>query len=452
MRRGDPVLKVEHPYDDLGISLVTCYQHDGTLTTNPKAGDNITMNTQHYLLKWEAGPNMMGTYKWAHSVLGNDGKIYGIPDRAQDILIVDPATGTATRDTMGANIPETIGDLWLGGVKANNGKIYCIPFDATSILIIDPSAGTATTSTMGASLTGSAKWYGGVLGDDGKIYGIPYDATDILIIDPSAGTATRSTMGATLTGSAKWAGGAKGYAGRIYAAPNNATDVLIIDVSGGTASRNNLGLDLSGNYKYIGAVRAPSTGDIFCIPNNSTKVLIIVNGPNIGTFMSGSALTGNDKWANGAVGSDGKIYAFPSSAEDILIINPAGTPSATRSNMGCTDLVEVYKWFSGCPGSDGKIYGIPEDVDDFLIINPAAGTATRDKLNFGSCDDPLNPQQKRLMIVQTSPTTIKSDTIPATAYTGLGIYDKDEAPNGPSGYITLAGCFVNRGRQKMKLL
>jgi len=453
IRRGDPVVNVEHPYDDLGISLVTCYQHDGTLTTNPKAGDNITMNTQHYLLKWEAGPNMMGTYKWAHSVLGNDGKIYGIPDRAQDILIVDPATGTAIRDTMGVNIQETTtNNRWLGGVLGNDGKIYGIPYDATSILIIDPEKGTATTSTMGASLTGAAKWYGGVLGNDGKIYGIPYDATDILIIDPAAGTATRSAMGATLTGSAKWAGGAKGYAGRIYAAPNNATDVLIIDPGAGTASRSNLSLDLSGNYKYIGAVRAPSTGDIYCIPNNATKVLIIVNGPNIGTFMSGSALTGNDKWANGAVGSDGKIYAFPSSAEDILIINPAGTPSATRSNMGCTNLVEVYKWFSGCPGSDGKIYGIPEDVDDFLLINPTGGTATRDKLNFGSCDDPLNPQQKRLMIVQTSPTTIKSDKIPATAYTGLGIYDKDEAPNDPSGYITLAGCFVNRGRQKMKLL
>ena len=40
------------------------------------------------------------------------------------------------------------------------------------------------------------------------------------------------------------------------------------------------------------------------------------------------------------------------------------------------------------------------------------------------------------MIVQTSPTTIKSDKIPATAYTGLGVYDKDDPSTGPSGYIT----------------
>ena len=451
IRRGDPVVKVQHPYDDLGMSLVTCYQHDGTITTNPKAGDNITMNTQHYLLRWEAGPNLMGTYKWAHSVLGNDGKIYGIPDRAQDILIVDPSTGTAQRDTMGATIPKTTGDLWLGGVKANNGKIYCIPFDATSILIIDPATSSATTSTMGATLTGSGKWHGGVLGDDGKIYGIPYDATDILIIDPAAGTATRSAMGATLTGSGKWAGGALANTGKIYAAPNMATDILIINPTGGTATRDNMGLTLSGSNKYIGAVKDPVRNSIYCIPNNALKILLIVPGEETALFMNGPDLVGNDKWCNAAVGSDNKIYGIPSSANDMLIISPIPV-TFTRSNMGCTDLVEVYKWFSGCPGSDGNIYGIPEDVDDFLIINPAAGTATRDKLNFHSCDDPLTPQQKRLMIVQTSPTTIKSDKIPATAYTGLGVYDKDDPSTGPSGYITLAGCFVNRGRQKMKII
>ena len=192
-------------------------------------------------------PNMMGTYKWAHSVLGNDGKFMESLTGA-DILIVDPATGTATRDTMGANIPETIGDLWLGGVKANNGKIYCI-LRCYQYPDNNPSAGTATTSTMGASLTGSAKWYGGVLGDDGKIYGIPYDATDILIIDPSAGTATRSTMVPPSPGLRS------GPEGKVTLAesmqPQQCHRCANYRCQRGTASRNNLGLDLSGNYKYI---------------------------------------------------------------------------------------------------------------------------------------------------------------------------------------------------------
>jgi hypothetical protein len=66
-----------------------------------------------------------------------------------------------------------------------DGKIYGIPYNATDILIIDPIAGTATLSAMGATLSGSDKWVGGVLGPDGKIYCIPYNATDILIMGGS---------------------------------------------------------------------------------------------------------------------------------------------------------------------------------------------------------------------------------------------------------------------------
>ena len=69
----------------------------------------------------------------------------------------------------------------MGGVLGPDGKIYGIPVNATDILVIDPVAGTATRTAMGATLTGSAKWYGGVLGPDGKIYGITNNATDILV-------------------------------------------------------------------------------------------------------------------------------------------------------------------------------------------------------------------------------------------------------------------------------
>jgi hypothetical protein len=70
-----------------------------------------------------------------------------------------------------------------------DGKIYGIPSNATDILIIDPVAGTATRDAMGATLTDTAKWAGGVLGPDGKIYGIPLNATDILrVTAPGTGT------------------------------------------------------------------------------------------------------------------------------------------------------------------------------------------------------------------------------------------------------------------------
>ena len=104
--------------------------------------------------------------------------IRGLQSQGYDMdLIIE---GLATRSAMGADLSG--GYKWFGGVLGNDGKIYGIPFNSTDILIIDPSTGTATRSAMGASLSGSYKWRGGVLGNDGKIYGIPYDSADILII------------------------------------------------------------------------------------------------------------------------------------------------------------------------------------------------------------------------------------------------------------------------------
>ena len=173
------------------------------------------------------GATLSDSSKWVGGVLGPDGKIYGIPFYATDILIIDPIAGTASRSAMGATLSGS--NKWAGGVLGPDGKIYGIPLSATDILIIDPIAGTASRSAMGATLSGSNKWYGGVLGPDGKIYGIPHYATDILIIDPIAGTASRSAMGATLSdSSSKWFGGVLGPDGKIYGIPRDATDILIM--------------------------------------------------------------------------------------------------------------------------------------------------------------------------------------------------------------------------------
>lgn len=447
MRRGDPVVEIKHPNTPLGISLGTCYTHDSTTTVNPGQNQDITMESQHYCLKWDAGDNIMGDYKWYGAVKASNGKIYCIPDNAEEILIIDPTTGTATKDNMGASLSGST--KWLGGVLADNGKIYCVPANATDILIIDPATNTATRSNMGATLTGSEKWIGGVLGNDGKIYCIPYNATDILIIDPSAGTATRSAMGATLTGSEKWGGGAKLVNGLIYGIPSCANDILKIDPTAGTATRSAMGLTLSGNYKWSGGILSPQ-GDIYGIPNNATEILIINPGnPNATKGNLGADLSGNEKWDQAVLGNDGFIYGIPWVGTNILRINPA-TVSATRLTMGAT-LSGNEKWAGGALGNDNRIYAAPASASDILKINPTGAVATRETFNFGTCDNPQPGQDLRTLIVQTTPTTIKSNKIPATTETGIGVYDKDETPTSPSGYITLAGWFVNRGRQKIKL-
>mgnify|MGYP000376963194 CR=1 FL=1 len=129
------------------------------------------------------GASLADSGKFFGGVVGADGKIYGIPSVATDVLIIDPVAGTASRNTFGLSL--TGSSKWTGGVLAPNGKIYCMPYGAVNILIIDTIAGTASRSTMGASFLDSNKFSGGVLGPDGKIYGIPNNSTDILIIDPA---------------------------------------------------------------------------------------------------------------------------------------------------------------------------------------------------------------------------------------------------------------------------
>jgi hypothetical protein len=79
--------------------------------------------------------------KWAGGVLGPNGKIYGIPRDYSGVLLIDPAADTA--DPNGVALPPgppvNPGDSnkWTGGVLAPNGKIYGIPNAASSVLILD---------------------------------------------------------------------------------------------------------------------------------------------------------------------------------------------------------------------------------------------------------------------------------------------------------------------------
>ena len=310
----------------------------------------------------DMGVSLIGNTKWRGGVLGNNGKIYGIPYSSVDILIIDPSAGSAIRTTMGTCWTNTFN----GGVLGNDGKIYGIPYGSTDILIINTSINSATCTTMGADLSGSGKWSGGVLGNDGKIYGIPTNATDILIIDPSTGSATRTTMGASLGGSGKWSEGVLGNDGKIYGIPTNATDILIIDPSTGSATRTTMGASLTGTYKWMGGILG-NNGKIYGIPHNATDILIIDPSTGSATRTTmGASLSGSNKWIGGVLGNDGKIYGIPHSSTDILIIDP-NSGTATRSNMG-TSLTGAGKWREGVLGNDGKIYGIPYLAEDILII------------------------------------------------------------------------------------
>ena len=311
------------------------------------------------------GTSIFGTEtKWWGGVRGPDNKIYGIPFNAEDILIIDPVTNTATRSTMGADISGS--NKWASGCLGPDGKIYCVPYNASDVLIIDPKTGTAVRTNFGLDLSDSDKWAGAVLGANNKIYSIPRNSTNILIIDPATGTATRSTMGAHLNGESKWSGGILANNGRIYGVPRDAQDILIIDPGSGTASRSDMGAALTNSHKYADGILA-ANGKIYAIPYTDSPAILIIDPVTNTASLSrmGADLSGSG-WSEALLGPEGKIYAVPYSSADILVIDTAAG-TAFRTSIDGVGPTSTGKWVTA-DIINNKIYGIPYGSEDIILL------------------------------------------------------------------------------------
>jgi hypothetical protein len=222
--------------------------------------------------------------KWTDGVLGNDGKIYCIPSMATDILIIDtnPSVATATRSTLGATFAPPGsggGDMqWIDGVKANDGRIFCVPYSASSVLIIDPATNSASLNNFELTFGGSnaQNWSRGALGIDGKIYCAPRNASSILVIDPATNTAELKTYGLDLSEPDKYSSAYTLSDGKIYMPPSLETTMLVIDVVRQIAFRMPLpGIaQLTRSNYFIGGV-VGTDGKLRCPPRSTNKFIVI---------------------------------------------------------------------------------------------------------------------------------------------------------------------------------
>jgi len=144
-------------------------------TTNPDSNSKgCTEIDIHHLL--ESKSDMM----WDGGVLGTDGYIYCIPDRANQILKYHPVKKKPT--LVGENLEDSL-RKFSGGVMGKDGCIYCIPRETKKVLkycIYDN-----TSTFLGKSYDGRFKWSGGVLDEKGDIIGIPFRISRVLRVNPS---------------------------------------------------------------------------------------------------------------------------------------------------------------------------------------------------------------------------------------------------------------------------
>lgn len=295
---------------------------------------------------------------------------------------------TATRigDFSSAILPWATGSnalKWVGGVMAGNGKIYGIPNGATQVLEIDPENGRYC--LFGDLATMTFKWSGGCLYDDGCIYGFLRSSNKLLKIDPRTQTATEIDLGYK----SPWVGYDRYYTGALvgdwmYLAPRAASNIMAINldtlaveyigesiIAATSITYTNLAAEsVTTHYKYVGAVRHYN-GKVYFLPECG-KVMVFdpalkaSAGDDYGISFIGADLV--PYCFNAVIADDGIMYGMSGTGsivgnQGVLKIDPADDSVTMLTDTTITGVYGVKR------GPNGIIYGIPGDTANIYALD-----------------------------------------------------------------------------------
>ena len=340
-------------------------------------------------------PDQPGLMPGAHKHLGGaydetDGCIYGVPANSKSILCIYPSTDNPDKCEYKMTtipLPERIVNRemkWLRGIIAH-GYLWAIPAWADSVLCVDLDAfwgrrDLAEGQTDVVQLIPLPvdhpkmmrwQWHGaGINKEQTAIYCIPSNARKVLKVDVATKTTSFIDIDYdeakypefTLDCTNKWYGGIIGDDNAIYGIPYNAAGVLRIDSK--TDSAKIIGPNYGcGRYYWHGGIK--SNGKIFAHPSHAETVLVIDTTKDVDEGII-SELTihraeydkdtrTNYKWLGGSIGADGNIYCPACDSSAILKINPKTSHCETLGFAG----TDKNKWQGGILGRDNCIYCIP---------------------------------------------------------------------------------------------
>jgi hypothetical protein len=304
---------------------------------------------------------MPGTHKHLGGAYDpTDGCIYGVPANSRAVLCLYPdAKGHYQMKTI--PLPSSIAGCnykWLRGIFAH-GYLWAIPAWADSVLCVDVDAfwGRRSESPEGivqliplpeehCKIASNMQWQwhgAGINHEKTAIYCIPSNAKHVLKVDlttkttsviPVAGFDPAQYPNYSIDMTNKWYGGIVGKNNCVYGVPYRSCAVLKID----------------------------------CSADAATLV-----GPDYGTTKY--------NW-HGGIQVNGKIYAHPSHADTVLVIdtNPGAAQICfelpiERAEYD-TDTRKTYKWLGGSVGLDGNIYCPACDTSSVLKIDVTTDKCT----------------------------------------------------------------------------
>ncbi|CAJ1946410.1 unnamed protein product [Cylindrotheca closterium] len=270
-----------------------------------------------------------------------------------------------------------------GTICPLDGCIYAIPQRASQVLKLDPK--TEKVSFHGPKFPGHCKWYGGILGkQDGAIYGIPHNASGVLRISPEKVT-VHGDFGANKHW---WHGGAAASNGVIVSVPANADTALCITPGEepiltlvGDASIVQAGRHRDDKkYKYLGAM-CGTNGKVYVFPCASEYVLQVdtekMEAKNVGPNLrdSGMEMVFQNKWQNGLTCvQDQCVYGMPLSGHTLLRVDCSKKdedPDVTVWTLPSPRRECKDKFEGGIMTDDGVMYTVPNNHKGVLRIQPA---------------------------------------------------------------------------------
>ncbi|KAG7373265.1 hypothetical protein IV203_033989 [Nitzschia inconspicua] len=336
-------------------------------------------------------PDRPGFIPGSHKHLGgaydpSDGTIYGIPANSPAILVIRPDEHGEYR-LQSIPLPKRVANgsmKWLRGI-ISDGLLWAIPAWADSVLCVDidaywgrrklPDGQTDYVNLIPLPESHPKgmrwQWHGaGINKEKTGIFCVPSNAKKVLKVD----TITKTTSfididfdpdqypGFTLDCTNKWYGGITGDDNAVYCIPYRASGVLRIDTETNTAKiiGPNYGV---GNYFWHGGIKR--NGKIYAHPSHADTVLVIDTREDVKGAISelpihrhnedDNNLKGTYKWLGGAVGADGNIYCPACDTSAILKINVQTDHCNTQGFAG----VDRNKWQGGILGRDNCVYTIP---------------------------------------------------------------------------------------------
>jgi hypothetical protein len=334
------------------------------------------------------GTLMPGTHKHLGGAYDpSDGCIYGVPATSRSILCMYPTEDKKNYRLKSIPLPECVSDRtykWLRGIVAH-GYLWAIPSWADHVLCVDLDAywGRRETSPAGIvqlidlppeHLTACAKnrqwqWHGaGINREKTALFCIPATAQHVLKVD----IVTKSTSlieingfdqamypNLDLTATNKWYGGIVGLDNCVYGIPYRACAILKIDCTKETATL--IGKDYGvAQFNWHGGIQVH--GKIYAHPSHADTVLVIdTNVPdNTQCYELPIRRTDADpcqtyKWLGGTVGADGNIYCPACDTSAVLKIDVTTAECHTFGFAGHGK----NKWQGCVLARDGCVYCIP---------------------------------------------------------------------------------------------